>query len=100
MTAVTKYPGIYRAALEIALDNGGINRSRPVEQQRREFSRFIERQPQEILPAIDAWLAGLSDEDITELCCGGEGEPGPDAIRKNAPPFTEQLLNDYFDEVC
>lgn len=95
-----KYPGIQRAALEIALDNGGINRFRSKKQQSREFERWIAKQPADILPAIDAWLSCLSDKDLNTLCCGGEGEPETEAIRQFAPPFTEQLLNDYFDEVC
>ncbi len=95
-----RYPGISRACLEIALDNGGINRGRPLKQQQRELARFLERQPQEILPAIDAWLSGLSDDDLSTVCCGGQDEPETQALRAKAPPFTDQLLNDYFDEVC
>lgn len=97
---IVRYPGIARAALEIALDNGGINRFRSERKQRRELSNFLERQPQEILPAIDAWLGGLSQEDLQEFCCGGLGEPERELVAKDAPPFTDQLLNDYFDEVC
>ena len=47
------YPGIRRAAQLIALDNGGINRTRPAGQQDRDFTRWIERQPQEPLGDID-----------------------------------------------
>lgn len=97
---MVEYPGIARACLLIALDNGGINRERPVARQRRDMERWIAKQPQEILPAIDAWLAALSDEDLDAFCCGGEDEPETEAIRATAPPFTDQLLNDYFDEVC
>ena len=93
-----KWPGIKRAALEIALDNGGINRFRSEERQQREFRRWLEKQPQELLPAIDAWLSGLSDEDLQTVCDGEVTEA--DAILANGPPFTNQLLNDYFDEVC
>jgi hypothetical protein len=98
MSAADRFPGIARAALEIALDNGGINRFRPQEQQRRELSKFLERQPQEILPPIDAWLTSLSDEDLSTACCGEHSEM--EAILASAPPFTDQLLNDYFDEAC
>lgn len=94
------YPGIRRAALEIAFDNGGINRHRSQKQQGREYERWIAKQPPDILSAIDAWLVSLSNDDLFELCCGGEGEPEREAITAKAPPFTEQLLNDYFDEVC
>ena len=93
-----KWPGIRRAALEIALDNGGINRFRSEKQQQREFRKWLEKQPQELLPAIDVWLSGLSDDDL-QTVCGGEVTEA-DAILANGPPFTNQLLNDYFDEVC
>ncbi|MGF7005810.1 hypothetical protein [Aminobacter sp. BE322] len=94
-----RYPGIVRAALEIAYDNGGINRFRPETKMRKEFADFLERQPQEILPAIDAWLTGLSTEDLETVCCAS-CEPEGEALMAKAPPFTDQLLNDYFDEVC
>ncbi len=98
-TDTGRWPGIQRAALEIALDNGGINRFRSEKQQQREFRRWLEKQPQELLPAIDAWLSGLSDDDLQTVCSGGEG-PEQDALLASGPPFTNQLLNDYFDEVC
>ena len=93
------FPGIARAALEIALDNGGINRFRSEKMLRNELAEFLERQPQEILPAIDAWLSGLSEDDLRNFCSGGEGEPERELVAASAPPFTDQLLNDYFDEV-
>ncbi|MFA6966080.1 hypothetical protein [Bosea sp. (in: a-proteobacteria)] len=98
MSVGDRFPGIRRAALEIALDNGGINRSRPIGQQRRELKRWIARQPQEPLREIDAWLAGLSDEDLNTVCAGEASEQ--DVLLKDAPPFTDKLLNDYFEEVC
>lgn len=95
-----QFPGIKRACLEIALDNGGINRGRSQKQQAREMRRWLERQPQEILPVIDVWFSSLSDEDLSTACCGGQDEPETQALLATAPPFTDQLLNDYFDEVC
>lgn len=94
------FPGIARATLLIALDNGGINRGRSVQVQRRDLEKFLARQPSEILPAIDQWLSGLTKEDLDTFCCGGEGEPETEALRRRAPAFTDKLLNDYFNEVC
>lgn len=92
-----RYPGICRAALIISLDNGGINRLRSEDKQRRELSDFLERQPQEILLAIDTWLAGLSADDIETVCSGEHTEA--EEVLRSAPPFADKLLNDYFDEV-
>lgn len=96
--AADRFPGIKRAALEIAYSNGGINRARPQQAMLGELSRWLDRQPAEILPAIDEWLAVLSDEDLRALCDGEQAEA--DAILQLAPRFTDKLLADYFDEVC
>ncbi|MCX5516175.1 hypothetical protein C3941_19485 [Kaistia algarum] len=94
------YPGIARACLLIALDNGGINRDRSEVQQNREMTQWLAKQPGDVLPAIDAWLVALSDDDLDTFCCGGEDEPETEAIRATAPPFTDDLLTRYFEEVC
>lgn len=94
----TQYPGIRRAALAIAYDNGGINRYRSERQMFDEFERWITHQPADILPAIDAWLLDLSDEHLNLICAGDEVEQAE--ILQSAPPFTDKLLTDYFDEVC
>lgn len=94
------FPKIYQAALEIALDNGGINRSRPVEKQKHEFEQWIAQQPDEPLPAIEAWLATLSDGQINLVACGCMDDPEPRALIALAPPFTDDLLTRYFEEVC
>lgn len=98
MTDKIAYPGILRAALEISLDNGGINRSRAEPQMRKELAQFLAHQPSDILPAIDKWLAALSDNDLETVCCGEQSEMA--AVMQDAPPFTDKLLNDYFEEVC
>ena len=94
------YQGIARACLLIALDNGGINRSRSVDKWRRDYTRWIERQDGPWLESIDAWLLGLSTTDLDLACNGGSGEPDVEAVRSKAPPFTEDILDGYFDMVC
>ncbi|NMG39854.1 hypothetical protein GRZ55_11420 [Chelativorans sp. ZYF759] len=96
----TTYPGIARAALLIALDNGGINRFRSQQQQEREMARWLATQPEHEIKPVDAWLATLSDEQMEQVCCGGEGEPEQAAAMADAPPFTNEILNSYFEEVC
>jgi hypothetical protein len=96
--ALSDFPGIKRAALEIAYDNGGINRFRPEVVVLHELEQFLARQPSELLPDIDGWLSGLSDADLETVCCGEESDQL--SLVKTAPPFTHQLLDDYFNEVC
>ena len=93
-----EFKGIKRAALEIAYDNGGINIYRSERKMVGELERFLAKQPIEILPAIDSWLAGLSNEELSNVCCGEHTEM--QAAMAFAPPFTDQLLNDYFEQVC
>lgn len=95
---MSDFPNIYRAALEIALDNGGINCTRSVGRQKREFEKWLAKQPQEPLPDIETWLSGLSDEQLQSAVSGGE--PEDKALLATAPPFTDDLLTRYFDEVC
>jgi hypothetical protein len=92
------YPGIRRAALAISYDNGGINAIRSEKQMLRELALFLERQPAEILANIDAWLSSLSDDDLNTICCGEVSEA--DRLLRDAPVFTDGLLNDFFNEVC
>lgn len=95
---MTQWPGITRAALEIAYDNGGVNRLRSEDQVRREIAAWLARQPADVLPAIDAWLSSLSDAELSDFCAGGDDRS--QELAAAAPPFTDQLLNQYFDEVC
>lgn len=96
------FAGIYRAALEICLDNGGINRWRPVFKQRQEFEDWIawKERTQKIqnLCEIDDWLKELSDADLNMICCSPPEEC--EDLWKKAPDGTNALLNAYFDDVC
>jgi hypothetical protein len=96
--ATERFPGIQRAALEIAYDNGGVNRTRPQAQMLREFHAWLAKQPQEPLPKIDEWLSSLSDEQLNVVCTGEHSEM--EAAIQSSPPFTNDLLNRYFNEVC
>lgn len=92
------YPGIWRAAREIAYCNGGVNRYRSERQVEREFKAWIAKQPSDPLMLIDVFLSSLTDDVLNTLCDGEESEV--DTILRNAPPFTDDLLNRYFNEVC
>ena len=93
------YPGIAAACLAIALDNGGINRTRGAKKWRADYRRWIAKRDGN-LAEIDAWLAALSHDALEMVCAGGQDEPETIAAKADAPPFMDDLLNDYFDEVC
>lgn len=98
--ADTDFLGIEKACLLVALDNGGINRTRSAAKQSRDFKAWIAKQDYPNLSEIDAWLASLTDGQLEIFCCGGTGEPEVDAFRATAPSFADDLLTAYFDEVC
>lgn len=93
------YPGITRALFMIALDNGGLNRYRPEKAVRKAIAKWIAKQPEESLPAIDAWLSALSDPEMELVCAGEHSECQEFMASAGAPPFTDDLLHRYFEEV-
>jgi hypothetical protein len=97
---VSRYHNIEKAHLEIAYDNGGINRDRSAEMATEELRRFLPTLPysHERLIAIDAWLGGLEEEQLQTVCAGEEAEQ--DALLAKAPFGTGDLLNAIFDGVC
>jgi len=92
------YPNIHRAALAIAIDNGGLNRWRSEKQIHKEIAAWLAKQPDDLLKPIDEWLGRLSQEQFEMACSGAEDDAV--ALLSTAPPFTDELLNRYFDEVC
>lgn len=96
-----RYPGIAKAALEIAYDNGGINRHRTEAGHRRDLNRFLDRQtlPVDVLVAIDGFLSELSDDDLLLVTAGEQSEAEEFLRTKAAPPFLGALLNDIFEKV-
>ena len=97
MGDIERFPNIEKAALEIAYDNGGINRDRSEAQQKRDLRSFLlecglER---EHLRDIDTWLGTLSKNDLQTVCAGEYNES--QTILANAPMFTDHLLNEIFD---
>jgi hypothetical protein len=97
---MSDYPGITKAAQLIAVDNGGINRFRSPDLQNAEFEAWLSKQPSEPLPAINTWLLSLTDEQLETVCIGCSDEPETKALIAQSPPFTDDLLTRYFDEVC
>ncbi len=89
---------IRKACLLISYSNGGINRDRAETKVLRELQRFIDSRPYaDELKPIDAWLGTLTEHQFETVCDGDQDEA--EAITKAAPPFTEMLLDEWFD-VC
>lgn len=91
------YPGITRAAVEMAYDNGGVNRDRSEATVVRQLARFMDGigiEPWQ-LRDIDRWLTDLSEDDILTAVAGEETEMLE--LMRKGPPFAHKLLCDIFE---
>lgn len=89
---------IRRACLLISYSNGGVNLNRSETRVLRELQHFIDSRPYaDELKPINAWLGTLTEHQFETVCDGDQDEA--EAITKDAPPFTETLLEEWFD-VC
>lgn len=91
------YPAIAKATLEMAYDNGGINRDRSEENCMQDLDAVLgaEGVYHDDLVKIDAWFASLSDDQMQVAVAGEETEMK--VLLASAPPHTDELLNDIFD---
>lgn len=102
-----KYPGIERATIEMAYDNGCINRDRSEESLVLDlvsWMRDVETEHgmrPETLQACDEWLTSLSVGELRLLCAGDESEQA--VILAKVPAVqavpVELLLTWIFEEV-
>lgn len=92
-----RYPGIARAALEMAYDNGGVNRHRPERVTMKELDIVLAGGIDVAfdLSAIDRWLTELSDDELLTAVAGEHSEV--QELMTRAPPGTDELLNAIFD---
>lgn len=103
------YPGIERATVAMAYDNGCINRDRPEERLKQDLAKWLALDAgskfgltPEQLEQIDAWLAQLENDRIDMLVAGGEDEQEMLLICAPYPGrggITDLLLTWIFEEV-
>lgn len=98
MNIAERLPGIAKAYIEMERCNGGINRHRTVDDALDYLDRSIQKDGLDVamnLPAIDAYFAKLSEDDL-ELVVDGE-ETERNEFMKSAPVGADQFLNAMFD---
>lgn len=103
MSAIEKWPGLKRAALEIAYDNGMINRCCSEDDWLRSLDQVLgaEGVYDADLERWSEWLLTLSEDELSTVAAGEESEML--AIMANAPPAESGegdlngLLNDIFE---
>lgn len=98
MSIKDRLPGIARAYIDMERCNGGINRDRTEAAALADLERYIGEDGLDVamdLPAIDAYFAGLSEDDLL-LCVDGE-DSEREAFMTNAPPGASAFLDAVFD---
>lgn len=103
------FPGIWRAAFELAYDNNGINRDRSEAMFSDDLKKYLETEWLQAdhsglrallycaVKMIDAWLGTLSQNALNTIC-SGESEEIKESL-SSAPPGTDDLLDGIFNSV-
>lgn len=101
MALIDQYPGLRRAALEIAYDNGMVNRTTTEEKWLTSLDPIVGATGVDHadLQAMSEFIDTLTEEELNELCCGGQGEPEQEAVLNRAPDREklDGMLNDIFE---
>jgi hypothetical protein len=103
--SIQSYPNLKRVALELAYDNGMINRCCSEELWLSSIEPIIgaEGVYHEDLVAWDAWLGTLTDEEIQTVACGETSDMekimanAPESVSSNDEASLNGLLNDIFE---
>ncbi len=93
-----RLPGIVRAYLTMERCNGGINIYRSQGDALKDLERAIAMDGLDVamdLPAIDAYFAKLTDDELLLVADGEEGEC--QKFMRAAPPGANAFLNALFD---
>lgn len=93
-----RYPGIAKAAIEMAYDNGGVTRARPERVTVEELDAVLVSDGFDVafdIQAINDWLLALSEDKLLVAVAGEHSEVAELMLR--APPGTDDLLNAIFD---
>ncbi len=99
MRLIDRFSGIKAAALNIAYDNGMVNRFWSEKSVLDGVENLLQVQSPtlDFLERADAFLHGLSEDDLMTLCAGEESDMK--AILLRAPPEIQTKLNNLLNDV-
>jgi hypothetical protein len=97
-SALKVFPNIKRAALEIAYDNGMINRQELELDFIRSVNERLEAMPVIKLAGLEGWLAGLDQQTFQTACVGEHNDMMEVMKTAPDPEFAEKALNVIFGE--
>lgn len=90
-----RYESIKHAAITMALDNGAINRERPLMNFLDGLHQYLLDENPDDLEMANVWLGHLGYEQIEVFTGGSDDEI--DAL--NSPEYVDDLFNRIFEEV-
>lgn len=95
----TRYPNLTKAVVEMAYDNGAVNRDRTEENLLQRLDDYLGQTGHDHarLAEMDDWFAGLTNRQISVAVAGEESEM--QALLATAPWDTGVFLDGVFDEV-
>lgn len=96
---ISHYPGIKKVALEIAYDNGMINRNVPEVQWLSSLDPIIKDFSVEKLAALDKFCSSLSDDEVDILATGEDTEMRFVEEKFDDPDFCHNVFNYIFEGV-
>jgi len=91
-------PGLKRACLAIAYDNGMVNRSEGEDLWLRRTDEMLLEAPILLTLEAETWLNELDDEQMLVLCAGEATEAAALMRGSPNPRYVDHLLNCVFDE--
>lgn len=91
------YPGICRATLAMAYDNGAIHRGHREADVLRDMAEPLLSYTETQLRAISNWLLTLDPDSFDIVCCGEQDDA--DTLTEAAPFGTSALLDAIFDAI-
>lgn len=97
LMATQRFPGLSRAALEMAYANGGINRDRREDEVLKKLHELVGSFVVIDMMPIDLWLSRLSEDDMLTAVDGEEEDQKK--VLAGAPPMTDLILNAIFEHV-
>lgn len=89
------FPGIFAAAVEIAYDNGMINRYQSEQAFFAKVCRLIESKATHEIIAYDKFLQLLSKDEMETLCAGEDLDQ--QKVLRAAPAGTNDFLTEVFE---
>lgn len=95
------YPCITKAMLEMAYDNGAVNREQGERMLKRKLNAWLVDQDHGNLARIELFLLSLTAEELGDLCSGDEEAQYAVLAKadKATGEATEAILTAIFDEV-